>query len=410
MKKNKFNPEDISFVYKNSNNKTQTIKDYCKKIGIVYEDKFRKKMNRYVKNRLDISTKELPSALEKGRLLSIDEYCNKYNLDRNSIKSYTLLTHNKNNINYNIEFNNNIVFGSIFTDTSIIESIVKQHIKPVTKTTSVNIDKQNYFDRLVYADVHIGMSPEAKRNGVPQYTQKYDADEINTRVNKMIEFVIINKISKVLVIDDLGDFIDGLGGETVRKNHQLVQNMDDREMFETAINFKVTLVDKLLVHYDYIVCNSIVNDNHSGVFSYFVNSTTEKILLEKYPERVTFSILEKFINHYFIDDSVFILSHGKDMHNLKLGFKPNLNPIQIEKIDQYCKEYGLYQNKSITFCKGDSHQMIFDFTTSNDFHYFSYPAFCPSSDWISTNFKKSKSGFVFEVHSKDSKTITPYWF
>ena len=62
--------------------------------------------------------------------------------------------------------------------------------------------------------------------------------------------------------------------------------------------------------------------------------------------------------------------------------------------------------------KGDSHVGLFDYTTSNDFEYFNYPAFSPPSNWVKTNFKNSKSGFVFFNIDKESNTkvTIPYWF
>jgi len=106
----------------------------------------------------------------------------------------------------------------------------------------------------------------------------------------------------------------------------------------------------------------------------------------------------------------FVISHGKDSSNLKFGFKPQLDPKQIEKIDQYMKHNDIFKNADhIEFSKGDSHQMILDYTTSNDFDYFNFPAFSPPSNWIQTNYGDTKSGFVFQ-HVGDTKVIKPYFF
>ena len=99
----------------------------------------------------------------------------------------------------------------------------------------------------------------------------------------------------------------------------------------------------------------------------------------------------------------FVISHGKDSKNLKFGFKPVLDAKQVEKIDQYCKKNDIYRNSEfIEFSKGDSHQMIFDYATSDDFDYCNYPAFSPSSEWVQTNFKAGRSGFVMQVINNDS--------
>ena len=61
---------------------------------------------------------------------------------------------------------------------------------------------------------------------------------------------------------------------------------------------------------------------------------------------------------------------------------------------------------------GDQHQYKNDFTSSNDFFYNTYPAFSPPSNWVKSNFKKTKSGFVFYNIDKESQTkvVIPYLF
>jgi hypothetical protein len=56
--------------------------------------------------------------------------------------------------------------------------------------------------------------------------------------------------------------------------------------------------------------------------------------------------------------------------------------------------------------------MLFDYSSSDEFDYFNFPAFSPSSEWVQTNFKKGRSGFVFFQIDLDSnrKVVMPYFF
>jgi hypothetical protein len=50
--------------------------------------------------------------------------------------------------------------------------------------------------------------------------------------------------------------------------------------------------------------------------------------------------------------------------------------------------------------------------SSDDFDYFNYPALSPSSEWVQTNFKRGRRGFVLE-HIKDNGArvvVEPYFF
>ena len=94
-----------------------------------------------------------------------------------------------------------------------------------------------------------------------------------------------------------------------------------------------------------------------------------------------------------------MITHGKDDKSLKFGFKPQLDLKGAEKIDQYLKQNKIYKDAElIIFCKGDSHQLLFDMCTSDDFYYFNYPALSPSSNWIKNNFKLGRRGFVNESY------------
>ena len=296
----------------------------------------------------------------------------------------------------------------ITEDNIDFESIVKKHInridievKPIKTTT--------LFDRLVYTDVHIGMNPN--ENGFSLYGGKWDSKEIKKRLDIIIVHVLSNKKSNTLIIDELGDFMDGWDGETVRKGHHLPQNMDNEKAFDLGVYFKVRLVDLLSKHYVKIICNNICNDNHAGSFGYVVNSAVKQIIERKY-NHVKVNNIRKFIDHYFIGKYCFILTHGKDGKNLKFGFKPQLDPKQIEKIKNYIDHHKiLFKSHFVEFSKGDSHQKLFDESTSDVFDYYNYGALSPSSEWVQTNFKKGKSFFeFFNFDKKGNKIHNPYKF
>jgi hypothetical protein len=56
--------------------------------------------------------------------------------------------------------------------------------------------------------------------------------------------------------------------------------------------------------------------------------------------------------------------------------------------------------------------MLFDYCSSDEFDYFNYPAFSDSSEWVQTNFKKGRSGFVFFQIDlvSNRKVVMPYFF
>lgn len=342
-----------------------------------------------------------------GEMMDIDEYCELYKLPRTDIKGYKLITHTGTPY-YNTDFKENIEIVKDLTE-DYIAAAVKKYIQPIKLPAPKKQPSKN-IDRLIYTDAHIGMTPN--KDGFSLYGGKWDEAELNIALDEMVSFVIKEQNSNTLIIDDLGDYLDGWNGETVRKGHSLPQNMDNQQMFDYGLNFKVTMIDLLVQSYEKIIVNNICEDNHAGAFGYVVNSAFKQVVELKY-KNVKVTNHRKFINHYYYGNHCFLISHGKDGKNLKFGFKPFLDAKQIEKIDQYLKQNGIYKQADfIEFSKGDSHQMLFDYCTSDDFDYMNYPALSPSSEWVQTNFKKGRSGFVFQNFDPDSnyKNVKPYFY
>lgn len=340
---------------------------------------------------------------EEGKMMEIDEYCKVYNLPRKDITSYKLVSHTGTPF-YNIVFKENVV--DVAKDEIDFDKIISKHIKPV----EVKIEKQQNqsdFDVLTYSDVHIGMDTNSKGNSM--YATEWNAEEVMKASDEIVNNIVQNQQSDLLIVDELGDLLDGFNGKTTRGGHDLPQNMTNEEVFDCALKFKMNLLDKLIYNYKEIRFNNICNDNHAGSFGYFVNSAFKSLAEQKY-RNVTVNNYRNFISHYYVNDVCFVITHGKDDSTLKFGFKPHLDTKQIEKIDQYLKQNNVYQKaKKIIFKKGDSHQCLFDMAGSDDFYYFNYPALSPSSQWVQNNFKKGRRGFVIESFKGTENTIIPIW-
>ena len=284
-------------------------------------------------------------------------------------------------------------------------NIFKNKIEPIViNNKSKNIAK---FDRAVFTDTHIGM--DVNKDGFSLYDGEWNEVQIFKRLEIFVNEIIKNKKSDTLFLNDLADFLDGWDGETTRGGHKLPQNMDNQKAFDVALLFKIRLIDALLQHYNFIKFVNICNDNHAGSFGYIVNSAFKTYIELKYPNNIEVINQRKFINHYIIDNRCFILTHGKDEKSLKFGFKPKLDPIQIEKIKNYIDEYKLH-NYKIEFSKGDSHQLLFDHTSSTAFEYQNFGAFSPPSDWVKTNFKNTLSSFTTFNYYETQKTINHFIF
>lgn len=345
------------------------------------------------------------SAWDKnGKIMNIEEYCTYHGLPRKDITSYKLITHSK-------QPYFNCVFREVATDVEDLD--FKGAVNDALSSLGFyeagiippKIEKETDITRLIYTDVHIAMSTNIE--GTAMYATKWDYDTIMETCNTMCDHVIANRNGTTLVIDELGDFLDGWDGFTTRGGHKLPQNMTNTIAFQTGLEFKLQMMERLTPYFKTIICNNICNDNHSGDFSSILNHSFKVISEDKYG--VTINNHVKFINHYFLGKHGIVICHGKDKKALKFGFKPKLDAVQIEKIDHYMKHNGenIYRKSEwIEFSKGDSHQMLFDYSTAQDFDYCNYPALSPASEWVQTGFKKGIRGFVIQLFNTEERTKT----
>lgn len=276
------------------------------------------------------------------------------------------------------------------------KGIIDKYIKPVLVPVVSDRVTTKDFDKLIMTDIHVGMDTDIDNNTM--YKGEWNKEELMKTAKIVINKTLKEQESKVLYVDELGDLLDGFNAQTTRGGHSLPQNMTNEESFDCALAFKLEVLYGLVPYYEKIYFNNICNDNHSGAFGYFVNEAFKQIAELQF-KSVTVTNHRKFINHYYVGEICFIISHGKDDKSLKFGFKPQLDLKGADKIDQYCKQNKIYQKSDfIVFCKGDSHQALFDMCTSDDFYYFNYPALSPSSNWIKNNFKLGRRGFVNESY------------
>lgn len=332
---------------------------------------------------------------------AIKREANNLGLDDKDVKHGWLKTKDASLFFKNPNFGNGEALNLDFV--KLLENAPKLNTEKVKRTKY-----EGEFDKLVFTDVHIGMDSSDK--GRSLYPSEWNEDILFERLEKMISYTLAKQNSNILHILDLGDYLDGFNGQTTRGGHTLPQNMSNQKAFDVGFMFKTMLITQLSPFYDKIYVRNICNDNHSGDFSYFVNQFF-KTYVERDLKNVYVTNQTLFIDHEIIGNKCFVTTHGKDTHNLKFGFKPKIDPNQINKILGYLNTHQLLnKGHEIIFEKGDSHLYLFDSSSSDVFKYYNYPAFSPSSNWVMTNFQLGKSGFIHFNYDTEQKSINEFYF
>lgn len=268
--------------------------------------------------------------------------------------------------------------------------------------------------KVTLSDMHVGLNPNPNNKSLFGY--EYNEEIFNEHINRVIESVLKeysnNGAFDLLLIDDLGDSLDGYNGLTTRGGHGLEQNMTNEQAFSTYVKGKLRLVETLIdagVANSYEVRN-VTDCNHSGSFGAIANISIKMILERVYEKDVVkFTILERFMEHFEYGVHTFILTHGKDGKYMFKGLPYTLNDKATAFINEYIDHYNI-NTRYIHLEKGDLHRIGYDRTKK--FDYRNFMSFAPPSAWVQGNFGDGYSGFSLQVIPKYNGEIqhTDYYF
>lgn len=257
-----------------------------------------------------------------------------------------------------------------------------------------------YLLNIYLADQHIGAMVEHSL-----YPNYFDKHVYRNRMNKVaIEIAKLNSLYhfKQINIFFLGDTFDGQDAFTVKRTHNLPQNMSNEECFEVGLYtnkiflerlFASKLADKYTVHF-------VRESNHGGDMDLYLFKALKMWMDGSYSKDfVEAKIANSFIDNVTFGDHTFIYTHGKDNKDMKNGLPLNLDPKTEVFINQYIYEKNLRGN--IHCVKADLHQDAFNI--SKLFSYRNVPSLFGSSKWIMSNYGLTESGVGYDIFNDDIK-------
>ena len=250
------------------------------------------------------------------------------------------------------------------------------------------------------SDMHIGASV----SGYSIYANEYNQEEVESRLQKLIdqikkESLMFGNFYNVVVCN-LGDSLDGYDGQTTRGGHQLAQNMNNKEQLkcfiEVMTGFMTTLAEE-------IPCNNLSyycvgESNHDGDFGYSANIALQYILQSMDIEA---TIFEKFIGEFKLNDTTYILCHGKDNKDMFKNLPLTLDIKTENFINEYLDNKGIKGN--VVFVKGDLHQSAT--TYGRRFTYKSVSSLFGSSEWIHKNFGNTPAACDYSIVDENGNML-----
>lgn len=254
---------------------------------------------------------------------------------------------------------------------------------------------QSNNDLILYlSDLHIGATLESGA----LIDMKWDEQELERRLS-----VLANKITTFgrldnLVICLLGDSLDGMDGQTARRDHVMPQNMDNRAQYNVFINQMMRFVGKCINIANHIKIYAVPGGNHDGDFGYVAHSALGYALELKFPE-VQYFLFDRFFGSFTFKNHNFLICHGKDKAFMKKPLPLHLNDKTSDWIKDFIIDEGI-STRNLHVVKGDLHTEAYD--DCRQFDYRNVLSLFGSSDYSLYNYRRNNYGVSYDLFINDN--------
>lgn len=282
---------------------------------------------------------------------------------------------------------------------------LKNNLDIITSSTKFDIsglpiikplDNLTYRDTtlvLHLSDLHIG----AKLNSDSLFNNDWNEKELVRRLTSVINFVKNLQPSKV-VINMLGDMLDGMDNQTARRDHFMPQNMDNKEQFNVFIKTLSWFIMTIKKLTNELFIYSVPSGNHDGDFGYISTKCLQATLQDKVDK---FIVFDKFIGSYTLNNHTYVIMHGKDPKFMKKPLPLKLDDKSNVWLRNYLDRENINGN-NIHIIKGDLHSSAYEETYK--FDYRNCLSLFGDSDYSQMNYPSNGYGVSYDLFINNNLT------
>ena len=242
---------------------------------------------------------------------------------------------------------------------------------------------------LYVSDLHIG----ARVTNESLYPNQYNYEEVKRRLNEVLSQIKAIKPNEI-IINLMGDNIDGMDGFTARRDHPIPQNMDNKEQANNFISLMSDFVFNLRGIAKNIIIYSIGCGNHDGDFGYVVTNWFLEAIKNKFDDVLVYAS-PRFLASYKINGQLWVISHGKaeayQKSNLPLTLDEKTKNFIFDWLDSEKIEF----DGQVHVVKGDLHSEAY--TSCRRMDYRSVLSLFGDSDYAQYNFPINNHGMSYDL-------------
>ena len=246
---------------------------------------------------------------------------------------------------------------------------------------------------VVISDLHVG-AYNTKNGYLP--LEDYNEAEIRRRLTKILQFAVNSDWTDIIIIN-LGDGIDSYKKETTRGGHELPTIMNDKEIAHLYQKLMMEFFQSLHKEFSSIKYYCVGESNHPGDWGWI----NDVLLAEKLdPMGIECYISDDPILNFNINNISVTALHGKNNQTQYKGFPLVLNDKTTNWFNNYFLDSTFNFKKKKVVIKGDLHQ--YAVTKAQSFDYISMPSIYGSSQYIVSNFGKTRWGCGYMTINEDN--------
>ncbi len=248
------------------------------------------------------------------------------------------------------------------------------------------------------SDIHVG----AKCNTGSLYDNNWNEEELERRLDKIIDLIGYSfGTLDTIVLNMLGDYLDGMDNQTARRDHFMPQNMDNREQFNVFIRQMLGFIGQLSSYCSRIIIYAVPEGNHGGTADYMAIKALQYAVSKKFPD-IQFTVFEKYYGYYKFYEESYVIHHGKDGQFMKKPMPLNLNDAASVMIRDWLDTEGIYES-NIHIIKGDLHSN--NLNSCRKFDYRNVLSLFGNSDYSMMNYPTNSYGVSYDFFINGLRTI-----
>jgi len=252
--------EELVTIYETINSKTKSVKELCLRKGIEYSESIRVIASRLIdegRGFENITTTEttqyegkavstLSALKEDGKIMSIDEYCVYYQIPKEQVKTYKLVTHSSKGAYYNIasrDVKDDFSFDNFKDD--LLNSISKISTLPRTVARVLDTNKDGHLLVVDPADVHIQKLATVFETG-DEYNSQIACQRVREGVEGLIQKSKGFNIDKILFVGGNDILHTDNNKRTTTSGTPQDTDVNWYTAFSIAKNLYIEVIDRLL--------------------------------------------------------------------------------------------------------------------------------------------------------------------